>query len=202
MGKIGYVRVSDGEQEEALQRDALAAAGCARIIADHGASGAVPNRRGLATAMRALKEGDALVVWKLDRLGRSNLHLADLLVKLRERGVRFVSLTQGIDTEDSAGRMVFGLLAVIAEFERDQISERTRAGMAAAKLRGRHLGRLSNAAIRAVHARFMAGQDSLASLARKAGVSELVLRRGFKRLRLATSGGERSAPVSSVAGPS
>lgn len=182
--KVGYVRVSSDDQEEALQRSALTAAGCSRIIADHGVSGSRRSRRGLDTVMGSLRKGDALVVWKLDRLGRSNRNLADLLLKLREREVEFVSITQGIDTRESAGRMLFGMLAVIAEFEREQISERTRAGMQAAKARGRHLGRLSNAAIRRAYKEVQAGA-ALAPLAAELGVSEEALARGFERLGLA-----------------
>lgn len=139
--KIGYVRVSDRDQTEALQVDALKLAGCDVIYGDHGVSGAIIQRAGLDELLAALQEGDTLMVWKLDRLGRSTLHLLTLLDDLRKRGVDFHAITQGIDTRTALGRMVFGQLAVFAEFEREQISERTKAGMAAAKARGVHVGR-------------------------------------------------------------
>jgi len=131
--KIGYIRVSDDHQTEALQVDALQAAGCKIIYGDHGISGTVTTRKGLDEVLNDLKAGDTFVVWKLDRLGRSTIHLLLLLDDLRKREVDFVSLTQGIDTTTSVGRMVYGQLAVFAEFEREQIRERTKAGMAAAK---------------------------------------------------------------------
>ncbi|MCL4138482.1 UNVERIFIED_CONTAM: hypothetical protein GTU68_051933 [Idotea baltica] len=139
--KIGYVRVSDRDQTEALQVDALKAAGCDTIYGDHGVSGKITKRKGLSDLLAALREGDTLMVWKLDRLGRSTLHLLTLLNDLQQRGIDFHIITQGIDTRTAIGRMVFGQLAVFAEFEREQISERTTAGMKAAKARGVHVGR-------------------------------------------------------------
>lgn len=139
--KVGYVRVSDKDQSEALQVDALKAAGCNMIYADHGVSGIITERRGLDDMLAGLKKGDTLVVWKLDRLGRSTIHLLQLLSNLRDRGVDFQALTQGIDTTTAVGRMLYGQLAVFAEYERSLISERTKAGMAAAKARGVHVGR-------------------------------------------------------------
>lgn len=136
--KIGYVRVSDRDQTEALQINALKAAGCDAIYGDHGVSGVVTKRRGLEEVLNRLEEGDTLVVWKLDRLGRSTIHLLQLLSDLRDRGVDFQAITQGIDTTTAVGRMVYGQLAVFAEYERNLISERTKAGMAAAKARGFH----------------------------------------------------------------
>lgn len=139
--KIGYVRVSDKDQSEALQVDALKAAGCEIIYGDHGVSGAITQRCGLDDMLKSLKNGDTLVVWKLDRLGRSTIHLLQLLSDLRDRGVDFQAITQGIDTTTAVGRMLYGQLAVFAEYERSLISERTKAGMAAAKARGVHVGR-------------------------------------------------------------
>lgn len=139
--KIGYVRVSDKDQSEALQVDALNAAGCDVIYGDHGVSGAITKRHGLDDMLARLEKGDTLVVWKLDRLGRSTIHLLQLLSELRDRGVDFQAITQGIDTTTAVGRMVYGQLAVFAEYERSLISERTKAGMAAAKARGVHVGR-------------------------------------------------------------
>ena len=121
--KIGYVRVSDDHQNDQMQIDALRAAGCAVIYGDHGVSGSVTARKGLDALLQDLSAGDTLMVWKLDRLGRSTVHLLLLLDKLRQRHVDFVSLTQGIDTTTAIGRMVFGQLAVFAEFEREQIRD-------------------------------------------------------------------------------
>lgn len=139
--KIGYVRVSDKDQSENLQIDALKAAGCSVIYGDHGVSGAITKRCGLDEMLDSLEAGDTLVVWKLDRLGRSTIHLLQLLSDLRDRGVDFQAITQGIDTTTAVGRMLYGQLAVFAEYERSLISERTKAGMAAAKARGVHIGR-------------------------------------------------------------
>jgi DNA invertase Pin-like site-specific DNA recombinase len=139
--RLGYVRVSDEDQTENLQLDALTAAGCTAIYRDHGVSGAKAHRPGLNALLADLQPGDTIVVWKLDRLGRSTLHLFQILNELGERDIDFVSLTQGIDTTTAIGRMLYGQLAVFAEFEREQISDRTKAGMAAAKKRGVHVGR-------------------------------------------------------------
>lgn len=139
--KIGYVRVSDKDQTEALQVDALKAAGCDLIYGDHGVSGLLTERRGLSDTLDSLQPGDTLVVWKLDRLGRSTIHLLQLLSDLRDRGVDFQAITQGIDTTTAVGRMLYGQLAVFAEYERSLISERTKAGMEAARKRGVHIGR-------------------------------------------------------------
>jgi len=139
--KIGYVRVSDKDQSEGLQVDALKNAGCDLIYGDHGVSGTITKRCGLDDMLASLETGDTLVVWKLDRLGRSTIHLLQLLSDLRDRGVDFKAITQGIDTTTAVGRMLYGQLAVFAEYERSLISERTKAGMAAAKARGVHVGR-------------------------------------------------------------
>lgn len=139
--KIGYVRVSDKDQTEALQLDALKAEGCTKIYSDHGVSGGKVVRPALDEMMKELSHGDTLTVWKLDRLGRSTIHLLQILNDLQERGVAFHAITQGIDTRTAVGRMIYGQLAVFAEYERNLISERTKAGMAAAKARGVHVGR-------------------------------------------------------------
>ena len=140
MANIGYARVSTSDQETHLQTDALAAAGCQRTFEDH-ASGVKADRPGLAEALAYLREGDTLIVWKLDRLGRSMKHLIDIVTDLDSRGVGFRSLTENIDTTTSGGRLVFHLFGALAQFERDLIRERTRAGLQAAKDRGRVGGR-------------------------------------------------------------
>lgn len=134
--QIGYARVSTEEQTLELQKDALTAAGCSRIFADV-ASGANTERPGLAEALNFVRSGDTLVVWRLDRLGRSLQHLLEIIRNLKERGVSFKSLTENIDTTTSGGKLVFHLFGALAEFERDLIRERTRAGLAAARARGR-----------------------------------------------------------------
>lgn len=140
MAAIGYARVSTGEQDLALQLDALHAAGCEPIFEDR-ASGAQAERPGLAQAVAYVRGGDTLTVWKLDRLGRSMKHLLDNINELEGRGVGFRSLTENIDTTTPGGRLVFHLFGALAQFERDLIGERTRAGLKAAQARGRRGGR-------------------------------------------------------------
>jgi DNA invertase Pin-like site-specific DNA recombinase len=137
---IGYARVSTTEQDPALQEQALAAAGCERIFVDR-ASGALTQRPELDAALTYLRPGDTLVVWRLDRLGRSLRHLLEVVSNLGERGVGFKSVTEALDTTTSSGRLLFAIVAAMAEFERDLISERTQAGLAAARARGRYGGR-------------------------------------------------------------
>lgn len=140
---IGYARVSTEEQNLDLQIHALKGAGCAVIHEDFGVSGATVRRPGLNKALRQVGRGDVLVVWKLDRLGRSLRHLVETIDRLREDGVGFRSLQEQIDTTSAGGRFYCHMLAALAEFERELISERTRAGMASAKRRGIHVGRPS-----------------------------------------------------------
>ena len=137
---VGYARVSTHDQTLVLQQDALDQAGCQRIFTDT-ASGARAERAGLAEALEYVRRGDTLVVWKLDRLGRSLQHLIATLTDLQERGVGFRSLTEQIDTTTSGGKLIFHLFGALAEFERDIIRERTQAGLAAARARGRRGGR-------------------------------------------------------------
>ncbi len=137
---IGYVRVSTNEQNTALQRNALECAGCELIFEDK-ISGKTADRPGLKKILRTLSAGDTLVVWKLDRLGRSMRHLVALIEELRERGVNFRSLTDSIDTSSPMGRFFFHVMGALAEMERELIVERTRAGLAAARAEGRVGGR-------------------------------------------------------------
>ncbi len=130
------------KQDTALQVDALRAAGCARLFEDT-ASGARTDRPGLAEALAYLREGDVLVVWRLDRLGRSMQHLIETISAMQARGVGFRSLTETIDTTTPGGRLVFHVFGALGQFERDLIRERTRAGLAAAAARGRKGGRKS-----------------------------------------------------------
>jgi DNA invertase Pin-like site-specific DNA recombinase len=132
--------VSTADQALALQLDALAAAGCGKVFEDR-ASGARADRPGLRAALDYAREGDVLVTWKLDRLGRSLPHLIETVAGLERRGVGFRSLTEAIDTTTPGGRLVFHLFAALGQFERDLIRERTRAGLVAAAARGRQGGR-------------------------------------------------------------
>lgn len=141
MRNIGYGRVSTVEQNLDLQVSALRAAGCDRILTDDGYSGSDFSRPGLTKLLRTLRSGDILTVWRLDRLGRSLFELLKLIRDLNERGVQFRSLSENLDTNTSAGRLLLHVLASMAEFERSLISERTRAGMAAARARGSRIGR-------------------------------------------------------------
>ena len=137
---IGYARVSTADQTLALQRDALTTAGCERLFTDT-ASGAKAERVGLAEAIAYAREGDVLVVWRLDRLGRSLKHLIETITALAERKVGFKSITENIDTTTSGGKLIFHIFGALAEFERDIIRERTQAGLSAARARGRKGGR-------------------------------------------------------------
>ena len=137
---IGYARVSTSDQTLDLQKDALEKAGCGRIFTDT-ASGAKAERVGLDEAMSHLREGDTLVVWRLDRLGRSLRHLIETITALASRGIGFKSITESIDTTTSGGKLIFHIFGALAEFERDIIRERTQAGLNAARARGRKGGR-------------------------------------------------------------
>jgi DNA invertase Pin-like site-specific DNA recombinase len=138
--RIGYARVSTQDQHLVAQTDALRQAGCEKVYTDQ-LSGASRERPGLSQALETLRKGDTLVVWKLDRLGRSLPHLVELVSELKERGVGFRSLQENLDTTSGTGKLVFHLFASLAEFERDLIRERTMAGLAAARARGRKGGR-------------------------------------------------------------
>lgn len=138
--KAGYARISTSDQNLSLQEDALKSEGCERIYKDI-ASGAKTERPGLEEALDYLREGDMLVVWKLDRLGRSVPHLIQTIKDLNERKIGFKSLQENIDTTTSGGKLIFHIFSALAEFERDLIQERTRAGLKAARARGRLGGR-------------------------------------------------------------
>ena len=137
---IGYARVSTTDQTLALQQDALQKAGCSKIFTDT-ASGALAERKGLADALSYVRPGDTLVVWKLDRLGRSLKDLIARITELQNRQIGFKSLTERIDTTTSGEKLIFHIFGSLAEFERDIIWERTQAGLAAARARGKRGGR-------------------------------------------------------------
>ena len=140
MALIGYARVSTTEQHLHLQQDALSAAGCLKIFTDT-ISGVKTERKGLAEALDYIRAGDTLVVWRLDRLGRSLKDLIERITDLHSRNIGFKSLTENIDTTTSGGKLIFHIFGALAEFERDIITERTNAGLTAARARGRQGGR-------------------------------------------------------------
>lgn len=137
---IGYARVSTHDQNLALQIDALKKAGCNKIFRDK-ISGSKTERPGLKAALDFVRDGDTLLVWRLDRLGRSLKHLIETVNQLEERRIGFRSLQEAIDTTTSGGRLIFQIFGALAEFERNLIRERTQAGLAAARARGRKGGR-------------------------------------------------------------
>jgi DNA invertase Pin-like site-specific DNA recombinase len=139
--KYGYARVSTDDQNPDLQIGALKNAGCKTVFRDDGLSGATTKRPALLRCLKKLEHGDTLIVWKLDRLGRSLRDLIAMLDDLKHRGVKFRSLTEAIDTETPTGRAMWQMIGVLAELERSLISERTRAGAKAAKARGVKFGR-------------------------------------------------------------
>jgi DNA invertase Pin-like site-specific DNA recombinase len=137
---IGYARVSTHDQTLNLQKDTLEKAGCSKIFTDT-ASGAKAERIGLEEILNYVRKGDTLVVWRLDRLGRSLRDLIITMTMLEERGIGFKSLTENIDTTTSGGKLIFHIFGALAEFERNLIRERTSAGLTAARARGRKGGR-------------------------------------------------------------
>lgn len=183
---IGYARVSTDEQNLDLQQHALEAEGCNVIYSDK-ASGAALRRPGLARALRRCKTGDVLVVWKLDRLGRSLINLIELVERLNARGVGLRVLTgQGamIDTTRPEGRLIFAIFATLAEFERELIRERTRAGMEAARRRGVHVGRpakMTPEKIRQAQRWLMNGQKTANDIADDYGVHLSTLYAALRR---------------------
>jgi len=196
---IGYARVSTGEQDTSLQLDALEAAGCARLFSDT-ASGALDQRPELARALDHLRAGDTLVVWRLDRLGRSLRHLVDTVTALAERGVGFRSVQESIDTTTSGGRLVFHIFAALAEFERDLIRERTQAGLSAARTRGRSGGRpsvMSADKLAAAQTMYDSREHTTAKIAEVLGVSRATLYRhlGTARPVEASRSDSGSAPA-------
>ncbi|MFC6855455.1 recombinase family protein [Marivibrio halodurans] len=161
----------------------LQEAGCRTIHEDYGISGARAERPGLQAALQELRSGDVLTVWKLDRLGRSLPHLVQIIDDLRKAGIGFCSLQEQIDTMSAGGRFYLHILAALAEFERELISERTRAGMAAARRRGKHIGRprkLSPEQLDQACVLLESGTESRASIAAMLGVDVTTLRRALK----------------------
>ena len=181
---IGYARVSTDEQELRGQLDTLKDYGCQTIFQDK-ASGARAERPGLTACLEALEEGDTLVVWRLDRLGRSMAHLVKTIEELRLRGVAFKSISDGvIDTASPSGQLIFHIFAALAEFERGLIRERTRAGLAAARARGRKGGRkpikASDPRVKQARSLHKEGSMSIGEICDSMGISKATLYRYLK----------------------
>lgn len=177
--KIGYARVSTEDQTLDLQLDALRVAGCENTYEEH-ASGKNAERPELDNCLKALREGDTLTVWRLDRLGRNLADLIRIVNELEGRGVGFESITERIDTASPSGKLVFHLFASLAEFERSLIRERTMAGLKAARKRGRNGGRpkkLSEKDAEMIRALLRANETPVKEIAEKFGVSRATLYR-------------------------
>jgi len=180
---FGYARVSTDEQRLDLQCHALEVAGCDMVFVDQGLSGGESHRPGLDKVLRRLKSGDTLVVWRLDRLGRSLINLINLIEGLGHKGVHFRSLNENIDTASSGGRLVFHMMAALCEFERTLISERTKAGLEAARRRGSKLGRppeLSGEKLNDAIFSVRYNGETLAQIAAKYSISTRTLRRAIR----------------------
>jgi DNA invertase Pin-like site-specific DNA recombinase len=179
---VGYARVSTGEQNLDLQKDALKSHGCEKIFTDT-ISGTKFNRPGLEEALSYIREGDTLVVWKLDRLGRSLQDLIKIINDLQKRGIGFRSLQENMDTTTSGGKLIFHIFGALAEFERDIIRERTTAGLRAARARGRLGGRPKKMDARKIKMAQTMMQDpslSIREICETLGVSKATLYRHIK----------------------
>jgi DNA invertase Pin-like site-specific DNA recombinase len=171
--RIGYARISTAEQDESLQLDALQRAGVDRVFIDR-ASGVLADRPGLAQALDLARPGDSLVIWRLDRLGRSLRNLIELVGDLEQREVSLVSLNESIDTSTPSGRLIFHVFGALSQFERELIKERTMAGLAAARERGRVGGRptvWTPEKRRTAEAMWASGEHDVSSIARVLGIS-------------------------------
>ena len=180
---IGYVRVSTSDQNLDLQLDALKQVGCDRIYKDI-ASGAKADRVGLAEVLKYIRSGDTLVVWRLDRLGRSLRHLIDTINQINDQGSYFRSIQESIDTSTSGGKLIFHIFGALAEFERDIIRDRTNAGIAAARKRGRIGGRpaiMDKKKVALAKSLFKDKSNSIASICEILNVSKTTLYRCLKK---------------------
>ncbi len=193
---VGYARVSTVDQNLDLQCDALKKSGCDKIFSDV-ASGALSTRDGLTEALQFLRPGDTLVLWKLDRLGRSLRHLIDAVMELQNKNIGFRSLQESIDTTTSGGKLVFHVFAALAEFERDIIRERTMAGLLAVRARGRKGGRprkLSEKQIEMATALFKNPQTSVKDICQALNVSKATLYRNVPRNLAPAPSAVKNAP--------
>ena len=183
--RVGYARVSTKDQKLRMQLDGLSDVGCDPIFKDHGISGTKASRAGLDAMLAELKAGDTVVVFKLDRLGRSVLHLADLLVRFQREEIHFCSLSEGINTTTPGGKLVYHLFSAFAEFQRDIIAENTTLGLQAARKRGSRLGRppvLDIETILAAHRAIAQDGLTIAEAARRFGSSRATLGRALARV--------------------
>lgn len=182
MTLIGYARVSTADQEPASQIDALRAAGCSTIHMEH-VSATAAHRPELEAALAELREGDTLVVWRLDRLARSLTDLVAIIETLGGRGIEFRSLTEALDTSTPSGRLLFHVSAAFAQYEREIVRERTAAGLEAARRAGRYGGRptVMSAQRTATACRLLSEGQSIASIARTLGVGASSVRRALAR---------------------
>jgi DNA invertase Pin-like site-specific DNA recombinase len=184
---IGYARVSTWDQNADLQVDALTEIGCTRIFTDH-ASGTRTDRPQLAAALDYARPGDTLVVWRLDRLGRSLRHLVETVSGFEEAGIGFRSLNGDIDTTTSNGRLIFHIFCALAEFERDLLVDRTQAGLAAARARGKVAGRkpkLSADQVAVAQRLHRDGKHTVSEIAKVLGVSRATI---YRHLPVASKG--------------
>ena len=189
--RIGYARVSTLEQNLDLQKDALKKAGCGKIFEDV-ISGKMEHRNGLERVREHLRKGDVLVVWRLDRLGRSIKHLIELMTELENEGIGFQSITEAIDSTSPGGKLVFHIFAALAEFERNLIRERTKAGLAAARARGRKGGRPKRLDIQQQNMAvdlYEQKRNTVDEICRTVGISKPTLYSYIKVKRTASAGG-------------
>ncbi|MGI5310393.1 recombinase family protein [Rheinheimera sp. WS51] len=181
---IGYARVSTADQNNALQTDALEKAGCERIFQES-FSGASRERPELSRCLDTLRAGDTLTVWRLDRLGRSLKDLVEIITELEGKGIGFRSMTESIDTTTAGGKLVFHIFAALAEFERTLIRERTKAGLAAARARGRKGGRkpkMTKADVRRAKAMLLDPTMTKTDVANHFDVSRVTLNKALAEL--------------------
>ena len=181
--QIGYARVSTDDQNLSLQLDALQAAGCDKVFQDY-VSGAAVKRPGLDAALAALRPGDVLTVWRLDRLGRTMPHLVSTVADFAEREIGFQSITEAMDTTTAGGELLFHVMGALAQFERRLNAERSRAGIDAARRRGKHLGRPADLTPEKIsHARHMIdkGEQTVTGMAKLLDVHRVTLHKALKK---------------------
>jgi DNA invertase Pin-like site-specific DNA recombinase len=198
MALIGYARVSTSEQHLDLQIEALTAAGAAKIFADQGVSGTLASRPQLDAALTYLREGDVFLVWKLDRLGRNVRQVLDLLEGMRTRGVEFRSLTEGLQTTGPMGQAMVTIMAAFAELERNMLVERTKAGLEAARKKGRLGGRprkLTEQKLAIARTLYGAGKHTVGEIAATLGVSEATVYRYLAASRPARAAMDQGKPT-------